>query len=110
MNSKSDLLGYAHPEYALSLREFGDPRELPRSGGWILVRPIPGTPYKDAMGCYPFFLCRDWKKLHEDIQDVGSDLVSLSLVVDPFSGVEPAYLEQYFDLVEPFKNTLRGRS
>jgi hypothetical protein len=98
-----DLKGYADPSYALSLREFGEPRELPRCGGWIIVRPIPGTPYKDATGCYPLFACRDWSKLHEDLEHVGSDLVSLVLVADPLSGVAPGYLEQCFDLARPFK-------
>ena len=99
----TDFIGYAHPKYALSLEEFGEPRELPHCAGWILVRPIPGTPYKDAMGCYPLFACRDWTKLHEDLEDVCSDLVSIALVTDPFSGVSPVYLEQCFDLVKPFK-------
>ena len=48
-----DLIGYAHPDYPLSLKESGEPYELPRCGGWILIRPIPGTIYEDAMGCYP---------------------------------------------------------
>jgi hypothetical protein len=99
----TDLMGYAHPKYALSLQEFGEPRELPNCGGWILVRQIPGTPYKDAMGCYPLFACRDWTRLRQDLEHVGSDLVSLTLVTDPFSGVTRAYLEQCFDLVKPFK-------
>jgi hypothetical protein len=99
----TDLLGYAHPHYALSLQEFGEPRELPHCGGWILVRPIPGTPYKDATGCYPLFACRDWTKLHEDLEQVCSDLVSLSLVTDPFSEIAPAYLEKCFDIAKPFK-------
>lgn len=99
----TDLIGYAHPSYALSLQEFGEPRELPRCGGWILVRPIPGTPYKDAMGCYPLFACRDWTKLHEDLEHVGDDLVSFVLVTDPLAGMAPTYLEQCFDLVRPFK-------
>ena len=99
----TDLVGYAHPNYALSLQEFGEPRELPRCGGWILVRPIPGTPYKDAIGCYPLFACRDWTKLHEDLEHVGSDLVSLVLVTDSFAEVTQAYLGQCFDIVKPFK-------
>ncbi len=96
-------MGYSHPLYALSLQEFGEPRELRHCGSWILERPIPGTPYKDAMGCYPLFACRDWTRLHEDLGHVGSDLVSLALVTDPFALATPAYLEQCFDLVKPFK-------
>ena len=98
----SDCMGYAHYRYAESLREFGEPRELSHCGGWVLARSIPDTPYKDAMGCYPLFACRDWKKLHEDMEHF-ADLVSLTLVVDPFSGVAQSYLEQHFDLVKPFK-------
>jgi len=96
-------MGYAHPLYCDSFKEFGEPRELPHCGGWVLVRPIPGTPYKDAMGCYPLFACRNWEKLHEDMEHLGSDLVSLVLVTDPFSNVAPSYLEQNFDLVKAFK-------
>jgi hypothetical protein len=96
-------MSYSHPLYAQSLREFGEPRELPRCGGWILVRKIPGTPYEDAMGPYPLFSCHDWTKLHEDLDKIGSDIISLSLVVDPFLGVSPSYLERCFDIVKPFK-------
>ena len=98
-----DFLGYAHHDYAISLKEFGEPRKLPNCGGWILVRAISGTPYKDAMGCYPLFSCRNWERLHEDLEQVGPDLVSLSLVTDPLSGVDPAYLNRCFDFVKPFK-------
>jgi hypothetical protein len=96
-------MGYTHPRYVASLREFGEPRELPECGGWILVRKIPGTPYKDAMGCYPLFACRDWTKLHKDMEHIGSDLVSLTLVPDPLNGIDPSYLSQHFNFVRPFK-------
>ncbi len=43
--------GYAHANYAVALREFGRPRELPASGGWLLERKIPNTEYSDLMGC-----------------------------------------------------------
>jgi hypothetical protein len=78
------LMGYAHPNYALSLKEFCEPRELPRCGGWILVRQISGAPYKDAIVCHLLLSCRDWIKLHEDLDNVGSELVSLTLVTDPY--------------------------
>jgi len=99
----TELRGYAHPRYAQSLEEHGEPRELPHSGGWVLVRRIPDTPYKDAMGCYPLFSCRDWTKLRDDLDHVGSDLVSLALVADPFCVSGPDMLEQLFDYVRPFK-------
>ncbi|HSS29061.1 MAG TPA: hypothetical protein VLL50_14020, partial [Usitatibacter sp.] len=63
------MLGYAHPGYAGSLAEFGTPRELPASGGWLLEREIPGGG-RDAMGCYPLLCCRDWRALREDLDSL----------------------------------------
>jgi hypothetical protein len=95
--------GYLHPHYAESLAEFGVPRKLPRCGGWILQRQIPCFPYDDAMGCYPLFVCKDWSQLHADLQSLGDELVSLSLVADPFGEYDLAYLQSCFDVVVPFK-------
>ena len=98
------MTGYMHPDYAQSLAEFGDPRELPCCGGWILERPIAGFPYYDAMGCYPLFVCRDWSQLHLDLDDLSDELVSLSMVTDPFGKYNEAYLQRCFrDIVIPFK-------
>jgi hypothetical protein len=97
------MTGYLHPQYAASFAEFGQPRELPRCGGWILERPVPDSAYRDAMGCYPLFACRDWSKLDADLDDVGGDLVSLSLVADPYGAYELADLQRCFDVVVPFK-------
>jgi hypothetical protein len=99
-----ELTGYQHFAYAHSLSGFGTPRELPHCGGGILERPISGTPYKDAMGCYPLFACGDWSRLHEDLDDIGDDLISLSLVTDPFGEYDVTYLHGCFkDVVIPFK-------
>jgi hypothetical protein len=93
-----------HPAYAESLSEFGKPRLLPRSGGWILERQIPNTHSKDAMGCYPLFACQDWSRLHDDLEGIGNSLVSVALVTDPFGEYDPAYLQECFpDVAIPFK-------
>lgn len=97
------MYGYLHPGYAESLSEFGAPRSLPRSGGWILERPIPGFPYRDAMGCYPLFCCRDWSQLGADLEEIGTELVSLSLVTDPFGNYDYDFLTRCFDFAKPFK-------
>jgi hypothetical protein len=97
------LTGYMHPQYPESLSEWGTPRELPRCGGWILERQIPGFPGWDAMGCYPLFMCRNWAQLAPDLNDLGDDLVSLALVTDPFGSYESADLYRHFDVVFPFK-------
>lgn len=101
------VAGYAHPRYAKSFSEFGTPRKLPRCGGWILERQIPGSPYRDAIGCYPLFVCCDWSQLCADLEDIGRGLVSMSLVTDPFGDYEISYLRRCFDdLVLHFKDHL----
>ncbi len=76
--------GYAHREYAESLAEFGTPRSLPECGGNILERRIPNFSYHDAMGSYPMFACQNWSRLRADLENIRDELVSLSLVTDPF--------------------------
>ena len=98
------MRGYGHQAYAASLSAFGTPRLLPGSKGWILERPIDGFPYRDAMGCYPLFVCQDWSKLDSDLQLAGQNLVCLSLVTDPFGDWNIDSLRQVFpDLFRPFK-------
>ena len=96
--------GYLHAGYADSLSEFGSPRPLVASGGWILERDIPGTDARDAMGCYPIFSCRDWSLIRDDLEQIGNRLVSLVLVADPFGNHSKDLLCRTFkDLVIPFK-------
>jgi hypothetical protein len=99
------MTGYTHPDYAESLAEFGTPRLLPRSSGWILERPIPGFPCTDGMGCYPLFTCENWSQLHLDLEDSCNDLVCLAVVADPFGEYDEEYLQHCFqDVVIPFKD------
>jgi hypothetical protein len=96
--------GYRNPDYARSLAEFGTPRSLPGSGGWILERPLEGFPYHDAMGCYPIFSCQNWSQLHIDLAEIENELVSLTLVTDPFGDYKEDYLQRCFpDKCTPFK-------
>jgi hypothetical protein len=76
----NELTGYLHPAYAASLRDWGEPLMLPRSGGWLLAREVPGTSDRDAIGCYPLFTCRNWEQLGEDIAALDDSLVAVSLV------------------------------
>jgi hypothetical protein len=93
---------YAHPLYASSLSEFGEPLKLPRCEGWLLRRQIPGADATDATGCYPLFACRDWSRLGEEVERLG-DLVSLVLVTDPFGDFDLEDLRRDFDDVRVFK-------
>lgn len=97
------MTGYKHPQYAFSLAEFGTPRELPQCGGWILERQIPNFPYRDGMGCYPIFACKDWAELGNDIHALEGKLVSLVLVTDPFGDHSLDQLESLFDVCFLFK-------
>ena len=97
------LAGYAHPGYAHSLAEFGTPRALPGCGGWILQRQIPRFPYHDGMGCYPIFTCQHWSELGSDVDALRGQLISLSLVTDPFGEYDVARLRRCFDIVIHFK-------
>jgi hypothetical protein len=96
--------GYLHQAYAESLSEFGVPRLLPLSGGWLLERQIPNSGQVDAVGCYPFFACQDWHQLHADLANISKGLVSLSVVTDPFGEYNQILLNRCFpDLAVPFK-------
>jgi hypothetical protein len=96
--------GYLHPAYAESLSEFGRPRLLPNAMGWVLEREIPGTQLRDAMGCYPLFVCRDWTRLGEDLKALDNDFITLTLVTDPLGDYSVHQLHSWFpDRVTPFK-------
>jgi hypothetical protein len=97
-------VGYAHADYPASLSEFGDPLPLPRCGGWLLSRRIPDSEWRDAMGPYPLFCCRDWGQIGADLEDLGSEIVSVVLVTDPFAGTDAGQLHETFEHVVRFKD------
>lgn len=99
-----DAPGYRSRRYATSLAAVGTPRELPRSGGWILEREIAGTVARDGVSVYPLLVLSDWTKLSQDLAGVGDSLVSLVVVTDPFGGyTEPLLHECFPDRVLAFK-------
>ncbi len=100
---KLEAAGYGARHYAESLSEFGELIHLPRSGGYLLKRIIPGTSDVDAMGSYPLFFCHDWSALAEDLATLAEEIISVSLVADPFGAYSVAQLEACFDVVNPFK-------
>jgi len=56
------------------------------------------------MGCYPLFACKDWAQLENDLDDLGPDLVCISLVTDPFGNYIEGDLKTSFTTVIPFKD------
>jgi hypothetical protein len=97
------VTGYLHSDYAKSLSEFGRPRLLPASRGWILERPIPGSTSYDGTGCYPLFCCAEWQGVAEDVNGLADDLVSVVLVADPLGDHSLELLRGAFDRVVPYK-------
>lgn len=98
--------GYASEGYAISLSEFGQPRFLPMSEGWIQERPIQNSSQKDARAMYPLFSCNKWTHLPQDLDVLQQDsgLVSLVIVTDPFGDYDEGLLHSCFpDLVRSFK-------
>jgi hypothetical protein len=88
--------GYLHPGYPASLEDFGGLVALPRSGGMLLRRPVPGTAEWDAIGPYPLFCCTDWSSLSADLAALAGQLVSIVLVTDPFGPNNPDALAGAF--------------
>jgi Acetyltransferase (GNAT) domain len=96
--------GYQTQQYAHALGEIGNAVHLPRCDGWLLERPIPGSEAVDAAGGYPFFSCRNWSELGADIEALGGRFVAVSMVVDPFSGLDGRSLARWFpDVCYPYK-------
>jgi hypothetical protein len=91
-----EISGYLHPGYAASLGESARPLHLPRSGGWLLERAIPGTEDVDAIGPYPLLCCALWSGLADDLTELGDRVVSVVLVTDPFGDFRPADLSAAF--------------
>jgi hypothetical protein len=100
----SHYKSYLHSDYAHSFGEAYTPIRLEASKGLILKRPILGTQLYDAMGCYPLFCCHKWSDLKVDLENNSLDLISLTVVTDPFGEYNEADLNNAFNsLVVPFK-------
>ena len=96
---------YLNSDYALSFEEQYNPIRFEVSKGLILRRKIQGVDLYDAMGCYPLFFCEDWSSLQIDIENNDLELISLTVVTDPFGGYDDALLGSCFNsLVVPFKD------
>ncbi len=95
--------GYAHPRYAESLSEFGHPIHLAGCEGWLVSRDVPGSSSRDAIGTYPVFLCEDWLALEPALQALSAELVTVTVVADPFGEWTPELLQVAFpDLARPY--------
>ena len=95
---------YASEAYARAFPPAYTPVYLEQAKSWALKRPIAGTPYFDAMGCYPLTPIAENADLAQDFDKLRAQgLVSLVLVTDPFFSPDPAVLQSAFDLAVPYK-------
>lgn len=100
----ADEAGYAAAAYAHSLGHSGRAVPLGASGGWCLLRPIPGTPWQDATGPYPFLACADWSALPEAVRALAGTAVSIVFVTDPLAAIDADLLTRACpDLCRPYK-------
>lgn len=98
------MAGYLSESYAASFAQMGNIHHLPASEGLAIIRNIPDTPYRDAMGCYPLFSCRHWHQLGADMDSFPEHTVAFSMVTDPLGNFSEAELKSAFpDLCKPFK-------
>lgn len=88
--------GYAASEYPHALAAFGTPRHLVQAGAWLLQVPVPDSDYQDARGPYPLFTCQNWSALVDELVALKDEIVSVILVVDPFSAVQSDVLAHIF--------------
>lgn len=98
---------YASSIYAHAFAPEYEPLLLNESQTFVLKRPIPGTSYFDAMGCYPLFTSATGANMEKDfawLREQG--IISLVLVTDPFFHRPLAQLEQTFDTVSAYKRHL----
>jgi Acetyltransferase (GNAT) domain len=103
LRTRRPARGYADAGYAASLSEFGTPRRLLRSGGWLLERSVPDGSATDLIGPYPLFSCLDWEGLAADLDELEDTAVSVVLVADPLAEVrEPELRRAFRDHVAPF--------
>ncbi len=98
------MAGYLSKSYAASFEQIGASHHLPACDGWAIIRNIPDTPYRDAMGCYPLFSCGSWEDLGSDLSSFPEHTVAFSMVTDPLGDFTDADLQSVFtDLCRPFK-------
>ena len=89
--------GYCSKDYIHVFSDQGKPVFFDQNMGNLIMRPIFDVPDTyDAMSCYPFFCSTNWSGLCSDINSLSGDLVSVSLVTDPFGDFRIAELRKIF--------------
>lgn len=77
---------------------------LPHAGIHVLLRPVPGSEHKDAMGCYPICPFRACPGFAEDLDVLRrAGAVSLVLVTDCLDQPDEGFLRRHFSLCRPYK-------
>lgn len=100
-----DATGYRRADYAAAVARGGEVQHLPRSGGFLIRRPVPGTMgFTDAMAPYPFLCCAGWNGLADDLAELPPDIVTVTAVTDPFADLDAEGLSACFNaMARPYK-------
>jgi hypothetical protein len=105
MSESTAAIGYRSLDYLATLGHVGTPIRLPRSDGWLLERPIPGTRWRDCTSPYPVLHCDDWERLGDDIEALrDGGVVSVVFIADPFGNYAPETLDSACSLVRNLKD------
>jgi len=96
--------GYLSPLYGQSFSEFGEIITLPESGAQFIRREITSGLF-DYIGVYPFVMCKNWQKLHDELNSIRSEEdVSVVFVVDPFSAPDACDALADWEVCRKFKS------
>ncbi len=95
---------YASHDYAKAFAQSLEFIFLEEAKIFVVKRPIPGTSFYDAVGCYPLSPISETGNLGKDfIKLKEHNIISLVLVTDPFFSPAQDQLRDFFDHVVKFK-------
>lgn len=95
---------YASHEYAKAFAQNLEFIYLEEAKIFVVKRPIPGTSFHDAVGCYPLSPISETGDLDKDFSTLKKhNIISLVLVADTFFSPAQERLRDFFDHVVEFK-------
>ncbi len=90
---------YNTPEFAACFDGLADLENIGEGLGYIRLREIEGTPYKDAITAAPRHSFSDAEALAQALR--GQNIISATIIPDPLQDTQN--IEENFDTVRPFK-------
>jgi hypothetical protein len=95
---------YRHPLYAKAFAYDYEALYLKEADTYVLLRPIAGTAYVDAMGVYPLCPMNADADIEKDFATLRQrNAISLVFITDPFFHLDLEDAQRHFDSARPFK-------